>query len=284
MENTPKFPYNLSQVAGTITQLRIDDSKTKANIDVKVPHGEKQSPRYLRIFITGEDKIKNLESAIAEFKANVSQTDNVPIMAKGLAFLDSNNGNTNFSCIVNNKLEQNNDSFFIPRSKEQLAEFDKTYTSKSYENTANVKLFGRLTEDPKIIPSAKGNFAEISVAHNYYKGNDENRTKEAMFAKVIIPSSQLDQFQATGFVKGTAVNLDASIQPRSYENKAGEKKYTVNLVSNSIAPDLSKLISKGAAAEMVESVANENKKAERIQKADELSTELGTKKQNKKSM
>lgn len=279
-----KFPNNQATVAGTIAKAVMSEDRTRLNLDVEIPHGEKQAPRYLRVYINGADRVQNFENAVDKFIKLIDSDKSlqdpagkpvpVPVMFKGTAFFQAKDGNTNFSCLIKDDLSKNSEKFFLPSTKEELEKFNKTYTEKSYDNTNNVKIFGRLTSEPKVIETAKGKFAEVSIAHNYSTGSKEDKQNEVMFAKVIIPSSKLETFLTTGYEKGTAVNLDASIQPRAYENSKGEKKYTVNLVTNNIAPDLSKVISKGAAIEMAEDLAQTSKKSERQEKVEELKENL----------
>lgn len=190
--------YNEMTVTGSVKNIERNDSRLNVTLLTN-----EESGKYINILISGEKKMKEFADA------NVKEKD---ISVTGTAYITQFNGNNNLT-LLGNTFEQANEN------------------SKSNE----VQIQGNLGNDIRVIESAKGEkFGAMSIAHNFTV-KDERKTT---WIDVVIPSKVLEELNLNEIKKGVPISLEGSYSQRTFENKAGEKKYSFNIVANSI--DLNK--------------------------------------------
>lgn len=92
-------------------------------------------------------------------------------------------------------------------------------------------LMGRLTRDPEIRTTQSGiNVCNFTVAcDRRTKGEDGNWNNEADFIPCVAWRQQAE-FVNRYFEKGDRILVTGSIQPRSWEDKNGEKRYATEVI------------------------------------------------------
>src|SRR6218665_1574941 len=239
MEKESKFPLNQQKVAGRIENSTLNPQGDKLNLTIVTPGEEKGiTPKYLKVYISGAERVSNFLKHQEEAKANGMIQTHVPFV--GSSHFSKNESNSNVSLIVTDKLQTTNENFQMPKTEAELTEFNNRFNSRAPE-VNQLKMIGILGTEPEIKDGPNGKFATALMIHNYKMANED----KTMAANVIIPTSQLEKFTEIGFKKGSVIKIDGQIQPRSYTPKdAKEPVYTFNVVSREIIPDLSKMISK----------------------------------------
>ena len=99
-----------------------------------------------------------------------------------------------------------------------------------------VNLIGNLTQDPELknLPSGQG-VALFNVATNYNWRDVKTKEKKsrADFHR-IVAWGRLAEIITTYLKKGSKVYLEGRLQNRSWEDKAGQKKYTTEVVASDL--------------------------------------------------
>ena len=98
----------------------------------------------------------------------------------------------------------------------------------------NAVIMGRLTKDPELRTTASGvsvtSFC-VAVDRSYVKPGEE---RQADFINVVAWRSTAD-FVTRYFSKGSMIAVQGSIQPRSYEDRDGNKRTAVEVVADSVS-------------------------------------------------
>lgn len=102
----------------------------------------------------------------------------------------------------------------------------------------NLTLVGSLTRDPELrySPSGQAN-ARMGIAVNRRWQKDGEWQEQVSFFN-LVAWAQLAENCAESLTKGTRVICNGRLEQRSYETKDGEKKSVVEVVVDSIGPDL----------------------------------------------
>ena len=94
----------------------------------------------------------------------------------------------------------------------------------------NVVLIGRLVRDPELRYTANGKaVAQFSIAVN----RPFSKTKEADFFNIVV-WGKTGENCSNYLAKGRLVGVQGRLQSRSYENKAGVKKYITEVVADRV--------------------------------------------------
>lgn len=103
------------------------------------------------------------------------------------------------------------------------------------EYNNNIAITGRLTADPELHYSQNSNpYSKFSIAYNHYKKDQED---EVSFFNVIA-FGVLAENVANSLEKGDRVNVVGSIKQNRWETDSGEKRSTVSIVADEVAPSL----------------------------------------------
>ncbi len=96
-----------------------------------------------------------------------------------------------------------------------------------------VSLVGRLTGKPELrYTNSNLPYARFSVAVNRTFSNQQGQ-KEADFINIVVWRKQAEN--VCNFLdKGSLVSIDGRLQTGSYEDKEGKKKYTMEVVGDSV--------------------------------------------------
>ncbi len=94
-------------------------------------------------------------------------------------------------------------------------------------------LMGRLTRDPELKTTTSGlpvcNFT-LAIDRNY---KNKDGKKETDFIPIVVWRHNAE-FANQYFCKGMRVAVVGKIQPRSYEDQAGEKRYITEVVADEV--------------------------------------------------
>ena len=96
-------------------------------------------------------------------------------------------------------------------------------------------LLGNLTRDPEVrtLPSG-GMVASFGIATNrYWRDKEGNRKDEVQFHN-IVTFGKLAEIASKYLVKGGSVFIEGRIQNRTYDDKAGQKRYISEIVAESL--------------------------------------------------
>lgn len=131
------------------------------------------------------------------------------------------------------------------------------------QDNNHLELTGNLTKDPeiKVLDGGK-KVANITLAHNYKIGDQE----KVMYANAAIFNEKIiEHLEKNDVKKGETLGIKGSIEPSSYEDKNGEKRYTVKISANFVALNKSKeqVVDKEKKQEVEASVPKAEKKAEK---------------------
>lgn len=98
-----------------------------------------------------------------------------------------------------------------------------------------VQLIGNVGADPKITNAKSGKkFATFSIATNESYTNDQgDKVTDTEWHSAIVWGKLADIVEKY-VTKGKEVALEGKLQHRSYEDKAGEKKYVTEIVVNDL--------------------------------------------------
>ena len=245
-----KFPFNSGEAAGKISHVREAEDGSYANISIQIPTRENAQQKFITVYLKGEDRVKAFKEA-RDSQKKFSPNEQY-VAFKGIGAFKQKNGNNNYSVVVTDKMEKQSENFQMPFDEISLEEFKKTYNEKNQNKTNRLRISGRIAQEPKVIETKKGKFAEFQFVHNFGENNN------AQFATVRIPSSKLESFQSTGYDKGTAIHLDAGVSPRAYQDQNQNTRYTFNLIARDIQPNLSKYTSKALASKDLQQVKEES--------------------------
>jgi single-strand DNA-binding protein len=103
---------------------------------------------------------------------------------------------------------------------------------------SNITIVGTLTRDPEMRFTNNGRgVASFGVAVNYrYQQNGEWKEETSFFD--VSAWGSLGENAAATVSKGTRVIVNGRLQQRRYETKDGEKRSAVEIIADSIGPDL----------------------------------------------
>jgi single stranded DNA-binding protein len=115
-------------------------------------------------------------------------------------------------------------------------------TSRPSLDVARMTLIGRIGNELEQRTSTNGNtYLQYSLASNNFKG-------ETSWFKVVVFDPKAIDFMTTYLKKGDRVYIEADASMQVYENEAGDKRSSLNLVQNLV----NTLSSKKADGEHVE--------------------------------
>jgi single-strand DNA-binding protein len=95
-----------------------------------------------------------------------------------------------------------------------------------------VTLIGRLTADPEVRQTTKGNaVANLRLVTSTFRGRDEDgkATEQAEFHQLVVFGKQA-QVAADYLRKGKLIFADGRLQTRSWEDDSGKKRYATEVV------------------------------------------------------
>lgn len=99
-------------------------------------------------------------------------------------------------------------------------------------NSVNkVILVGRLGKDPEVKYTGSGKaVANFSIATDEsYKDKDGNKQKKTEWHNIVVWGNSVEAFVQPYIHKGDLVYIEGKLQTRSWEDKAGVKKYTTEI-------------------------------------------------------
>lgn len=99
----------------------------------------------------------------------------------------------------------------------------------------NVQLIGNLGNDPEIVKLDSGRkLAKFSIATNeHYKNQKGEKVTDTQWHNVVAWGKTADIIEEY-VTKGNEVGVSGKLTSRSYENKAGEKRYITEVVAQEI--------------------------------------------------
>lgn len=103
---------------------------------------------------------------------------------------------------------------------------------------SNVTIVGNLTRDPELRFTAAGRGVcslGVAVSRRYQVNNDWK--EETSFFNVTV-WGQLGENAAASLVKGARVIVTGRLEQRSYEDKEGNKRSTIEIVADDIGPSM----------------------------------------------
>ena len=102
-------------------------------------------------------------------------------------------------------------------------------------NLNKATLIGRLGNDPELKQTSSGNsVAQMSLATNEYWTDKSGQKQERTEWHRVVVWGKLAETCAKHLSKGRRVYLEGRIQTRQWESKEGEKRYTTEVVANSV--------------------------------------------------
>ena len=102
-------------------------------------------------------------------------------------------------------------------------------------NLNKVFLMGNLTRDPELryIPSGTA-VADFSIAINrFFKNKEGTKTEDTCFVRVVVWANQAESC-AKYLSKGRPVFIEGRLQSRSWEDKDGQKRSTMEVVAERV--------------------------------------------------
>ncbi|MDH5752494.1 MAG: single-stranded DNA-binding protein [Deltaproteobacteria bacterium] len=102
-------------------------------------------------------------------------------------------------------------------------------------NLNKVMLIGRLGQEPEIRHTQSGQMvANFSLATNdYWKDKQGQKQEKTEWHNIVVWGNQAD-FVQNYVHKGRLVYVEGRLQTRSWEDKTGAKRYTTEVVANTI--------------------------------------------------
>lgn len=102
-------------------------------------------------------------------------------------------------------------------------------------NLNKVFIIGRLTNDPQLRSTKTGQaVAVFSVATNRQWTDQQNQKREEVEYHNIVVWGKQAETTSKYLVKGQIVYVEGRLQTRSYEDKAGVKKYATEIVAERV--------------------------------------------------
>lgn len=102
-------------------------------------------------------------------------------------------------------------------------------------NLNKVMIIGRLTADPQLRSTKNGQaVASFSVATNRQWTDQANQKREEVEFHNIVVWGRQAEIVSKYLVKGQVVYVEGRLSTRSYEDKAGVKKYTTEIVAERV--------------------------------------------------
>jgi single-strand DNA-binding protein len=99
-----------------------------------------------------------------------------------------------------------------------------------------VMIIGRLTRDPEMRTTPSGiNVCQLSIATGYTYTNQASgqKVEQTEFHNVVL-WRKLAEIATQYLKKGTQVYLEGRLQTRSWEDQQGQKKYSTEIVANTV--------------------------------------------------
>jgi single-strand DNA-binding protein len=102
-------------------------------------------------------------------------------------------------------------------------------------NLNKVFLLGRVATDPELKNTASGqNVCTFTMATNrVWKGADGQKKEDSQFHRIVM-WQRLAQIASQFLTKGSLVLIEGRIQTRAWDDKAGNKRYTTEIIAENM--------------------------------------------------